>query len=383
MRIADVCGFYAPRGGGVRTYVEQKFAAALAHGYDLTVIAPAPEDGVEERPGGRIVWIESPAMPFDPAYCRFARAEPVWRALDRADPDIVEGSSPWFGGWLAGAWPGQAVRSLVFHQDFVAALPGTVLGGMLSAEAVDWLFLPYWAHLRRLSERFDVTVTSGVWLAERLAQFGVHRAVAAPFGVEPDRFSHALRDPALRRELLGCCGIGEGGRLLLAVGRLHREKQHRLLIEGVALARQWSETPLGLVIAGEGSLRPQLERQIERVSGAHLMGGVSDRELLARIYASADVLVHGSAAETYGLVVAEALASGLPVVAPAAGGAAELARSGHARLYAPGDAAAMAEALLDLLASEPPPRSARLPTAPEHFDALFSLYRRLRIEKAA
>ena len=52
-------------------------------------------------------------------------------------------------------------------------------------------------------------------------------------------------------------------------------------------------------------------------------GEIRDRALLARYYASADVLVHGSAAETYGLVVAEAICSGLPVVVPDRGGAAK------------------------------------------------------------
>ena len=169
MRIVDVCGFYAPGGGGVRSYVEQKFQAAQMHGHELTVIAPGQANREEVRPSGRILWIESPAMPFDPAYRRFDRPGPVWNAISAMAPDVVEGSSPWRGGWIAGHWPGEAARAFVFHQDFVAGYPQTLLGAVMQAGTVDRLFEPWWERMRRLSARFDVTVAAGDWLARRLA----------------------------------------------------------------------------------------------------------------------------------------------------------------------------------------------------------------------
>ena len=68
MRIADVCGFYSGTGGGVRSYAHQKFAAAAEAGHTLTLIAPGADNRVEARPGGEIVWVESPPMPFDANY---------------------------------------------------------------------------------------------------------------------------------------------------------------------------------------------------------------------------------------------------------------------------------------------------------------------------
>jgi alpha-1,6-mannosyltransferase len=109
--------------------------------------------------------------------------------------------------------------------------------------------------------------------------------------------------------------------------------------------------------------------------GVWLAGAMSDRAWLARAYASADALVHGSAAETFGLVVAEAMASGLPVVVPDAGGASDLARLGPSRIYRAGDADACGQAILDLLAE---PRAVQAPpcisTAERHFSNLFELY---------
>ena len=383
MKVADVSGFYSPAGGGVRTYVDQKFEAARRLGHDLTVIAPGATNRVDSRPGGRVVWVEGPPMPFDPAYRRFPRPAAVWRILDALAPDMVEGSSPWRSGVIAGRWPGRAARAFVFHQDFVAGYPQTLLDGFLAPEAVDRLFAPYWARLRRLSLAFDVTVASGAWLAQRLAGFGVHRPVAVPFGVEAGRFSPALRDPVLRAEVLARCATPSTGRLLLSVGRLHPEKRQRVIIDGFVRARARGGEPIGLAIVGDGPDRAGIEALARRAGAIWLAGAIKDRDQLARLFASADLLLHGSSAETYGLVVAEAMASGLPVVAPSAGGAGELARRGPARLYPAGDPEALAEAILHMLRTAQARSAAPIPTAEEHFERLFDLYQDLLDARAS
>ena len=133
-------------------------------------------------------------MPFDAYFHMLLGGANVWLVLDREAPDVVEGSSPWRGGWLAGHWPGKAGRSLVFHQDFVAGYPYTLLGAALSHTAIDRLFGAYWRYVRRLSECFDVTVTGGDWLALRLKQFHIHNPVSVPLGIEIGLFSPAIRD---------------------------------------------------------------------------------------------------------------------------------------------------------------------------------------------
>ena len=379
MKIADVSGFYSETGGGVASYVRQKLDMAARCGHEVVVVAPGAESRTEPRAGGKIVWVKSPGMPFDPNYHRFSGGAEVWRILDDEAPDVVEGSSPWRGGWLAGHWPGKAVKSLVFHQDFVAGYPYTLLGGRLKHATIDRLFGGYWRYVQRLSERFDVTVAGGDWLAKRLEGFDIHNPISVPFGIETSLFSPAKRDTRLRASLLAACGVPEGGRLLLAVGRLHPEKRHRTMIEGFARARQ-VRADLGLVIIGDGPMRANVESWAKRAGYIHAMGAVSDRQQLARCFASGDLLLHGSGAETYGLVVAEAIASGLAVVSPDSGGAADLARRGVSRLYATGDPESCAKAILDLLDALQAPdiKPSVIPgTAESHFDSLFRLYQSL------
>ena len=373
MKIVDVCGFYSETGGGVRSYVRHKFDAAKAAGHALTVIAPGAESRIEETEGGRIAWVKSPLMPFDANYRRFVGSREVFAVLDAERPDIVEGSSPWRSGWLAAHWPGKAARALIFHQDFVAGYPYTALSGLMPLERIDDLFTPYWSHVRRLSRRHDVTITGGEWLARRLGGFGIDNARAVPFGIERGRFSPLNRDEGLRRDLLALSGASPDGKLLIAVGRFHPEKRHPMLIQAFAKARE-TRPDLGLVLIGDGLTRATVEHAARKAGHVHLLGAVMDRYRLASLYASADLLIHGSGAETYGLVVAEAIASGLPVVVPNVGGAAELAKGGRGLIYPLGDAVACATAMLAELGRLGPVPAADPSYSNDHFAKLFALY---------
>jgi alpha-1,6-mannosyltransferase len=376
MKIVDVCGFYSETGGGVRSYVHHKFDAARAAGHDLTVIAPGADSRIDAFRGGKIAWVKSPLMPFDANYRRFVGSREVFAVLDAERPDVVEGSSPWRSGWLAAHWPGRAARALIFHQDFVAGYPYTALSGVMPLRRIDGLFAPYWRHVRRLSQRYDVTVTGGEWLARRLEGFGVANARAVPFGIERGLFSPDRRDEALRRDLLALCGASPNGKLLIAVGRFHPEKRQPMLIEAFAKARE-TRPDLGLVLIGDGLARKAVERAARKAGHVHLLGAVTDRERLAALYASADLLIHGSGAETYGLVVAEAMASGLRVVVPDAGGAADLAKEGRGSTYPLGNVAGCTAAIRDATSETPPNLPANTSYSDDHFKSLFALYERL------
>ncbi len=377
MRIVDVNGFYAEAGGGVRRYVDAKFAAAGRAGHDLTVIAPGAQTRAEPRPGGRVAWIESPLMPLDARYRRFAGAPAVWAAMDAAAPDLVEASSPWGSATIAAGWSGRAARALVFHQDVVAAYAHTTLDRLISRRAIDGLAWPWWARLHRLAAGFDATVTGGEWLAARLAAHRVANAVAVPFGIEAGRFGATQRDEALRADLLAKCAVAPAGKLLVAVSRFHPEKRLPTVIEAFARARR-VRPDLGLIVIGDGLARRSVEHAAKRAGGVALLGAVTDRGELARILASADLFVHGSGAETYGLAAAEAVVSGVALVVPDSGGAADLAARGLSKTYRTGDAADCARAILAVLAGEADPPTAPPPgSLDEHFTALFGLYERL------
>ncbi len=381
MKIVDVNEFYAEQGGGVRTYVNQKLEAAAAAGHELVVIAPGPADDEIERLGGRIIWVKGPEMPFDPRYYVLYREKAVHRLLDRERPDVIEGSSPWTAGWFAARYRGSGAKAFIYHQDPVAVYPHTFLDRWFSSKSIDGVATPYWQYVKKLAGHFDATVVAGQWLADRLTAHGVPRAQAVPFGIDRERFSPELTDPELRRELLRRCGLTADAALLVGISRYHPEKRLPTLFQAIERVRR--ERPVGFVVFGDGPFRRQIDESVG--PGVHLAGFVEDREFIARSLASADGFLHGSAAETFGFVIAEAMQSGTPIISPDRGGAFELVEPEFSETYPPGDAVSCAGAILRLLARDRQNlRRAAVAAAErnvrskaEHFSALFDAYARL------
>jgi glycosyltransferase involved in cell wall biosynthesis len=159
-------------------------------------------------------------------------------------------------------------------------------------------------------------------------------------GVDTDLFAPARRGDALRSRLLGT-----GETLLLSVGRVSEEKRIGVLLD--AFERLRDELPgLRLAVVGDG---PARERLVQTAGeGVMFLGELRGIELAA-VYAGADIFCFPSTTDTFGQVLLEAAASGLPVVAVAAGGAPELVRHGETGLLVPpDDAAAFAAAVLEL-----------------------------------
>jgi len=111
-----------------------------------------------------------------------------------AGADLVEGSSPWRGGWLAARWPGKAVRCSscmppggVYPQTFLGRAARTGAGG----PAVRF----FWRYLNRLNSNYDAAIVTNPALAERFAGFGLENIQIAPFGVERSKFSPSFSMP--------------------------------------------------------------------------------------------------------------------------------------------------------------------------------------------
>jgi alpha-1,6-mannosyltransferase len=380
VKIVDVSEFYSPTGGGVRNYVDHKFMAAARHGHSLTVIAPGTENRTDPREGGKLIWVDAPQLPFDRNYRMFWRAADVLRIIDDEAPDVVEGSSPWRGGWIAGQWQGSAVKMLFMHQDPIAVYPQTLLSGLMQPPTIDKLFGWYWLYLRHLSACFDGCVVAGSWLAKRFAGHGLRNLYVVPFGVETRWFGSGLRDMALRRSMLEKCGLGPEAALLVNIGRHHPEKRVGMAIDAVTKAQR--SRPIGLYVIGDGFIHGSIVTKAARASNVHVAGWVGERAMLSRMLASADALLHCSSAETFGFVVAEALCCGTPAVVPDTGGAGDLAAPDYAETYPPGDADAAAKAILDLLARDRAILSSaaldaghrRIGDIESHFDKLFAVY---------
>ena len=191
----------------------------------------------------------------------------------------------------------------------------------------------------------DVVLSPSPASDARLTELGVQSERVARWdrGVDVGRFDPALRVPGL---------FGDGVNVLYA-GRLTHEKGADLLADAF-LAAQERDPRLRLVLAGGGPEEAMLRARLgER---ATFLGWLTGEDL-ARAYASADLFLFASRTDTFGQVLLESQASGLPVVAVAEGGPASLVRDGETGLLRAADAQALAGAVLEL-AQDPARRAA-------------------------
>ena len=253
-------------------------------------------------------------------------------AAARLRPAVVVG---WNSRGLLAAAPAAAGTRLVFHQN-------EFLPGPLVARAV-----------RRAARRSDLVVALSGTVADDLAV----PAEVARGGVDVAGYQAAWPRP--------------GPPTALLLGALVPWKRPDLALDAVALAA--GRVPdLRLVVAGEpiGDQRGLVERLRRRAERPDLAGRV---EFAGRVddpraaLGAAHCLLHAADREPYGMAMVEALAAGLPVVAPAAGGPTEIVGENCGRLYRPGDAAAAADALVEVLSDpEPLGRAARALAEREH-----------------
>jgi glycosyltransferase involved in cell wall biosynthesis/predicted metal-dependent phosphoesterase TrpH len=182
----------------------------------------------------------------------------------------------------------------------------------------------------------DVVLSPSPATDQRLQGLGISEERIGRWdrGVDLERFDPALRDPD---------GL-PGEITVLYAGRLTKEKGVDLLADAFLAARA-RDPRLHLALAGGG---PEEERLRERLGEHATFLGWLEGERLARAYASADVFLFASQTDTFGQVIVEAQASGLPVIAVAEGGPVSLIESEETGLLAPAHAGALTAELLRL-----------------------------------
>lgn len=183
-----------------------------------------------------------------------------------------------------------------------------------------------------------LTLVPSTYTLEQLKSWGYKRLRRWGRGVNGTHFNPEHRSAEWRNRLLN--GRDPNSMVVIYVGRLANEKRVDLLLEA-------ARTPgVALTIIGDGVLRETLEAQFAG-TGTHFMGYLFGKEL-AQAYASADVFMFPGMCETFGQVIQEAMASGLPAVVVNQGGVTDLVKDGKTGYICEPDAAAFAQAAIRL-----------------------------------
>ncbi len=333
MRIAYVTESFSPVVNGVAITAMRVAEHLVRRGHEPLVIAPEPASG-SPRPDAELCYpvarMPSVALPIYPEFRVGLPGPQIRAAIAAHGADLVHLAGP----VMFGASGGTAARKLglpvvaVYATD-LAAYARTYHLGRLGEKCS-------WAHARRIHNAVDRTLSPSAATAADLEARGFERVSVWGRGVDTERFDPAKRSEQLRAQL------APGGELIAGyVGRVAAEKRLDLLAEVAALPG------VCLVIVGAGPSEAQMRRMLPT---AQFLGQRQGEEL-ARLYASLDIFVHSGPYETFGNTLQEAAASGLPVVAPAAGGPLDLVEDGvTGYLVRPGDSTALADAVAKLAA---------------------------------
>jgi alpha-1,6-mannosyltransferase len=337
--------------GGIATFYRELLLQAEKRGRQIRLVVPGPCDGVENHGQyGKIYHVSGRPMRFSPGYSLMMPHQYLLpgarlrRILAAEQPDLVECCDRYTLNYLAallrrGWLPGGGYRPAVvgLHCERMDDNMATYVSPRPSAKSfcrwyLRWLQFPMFDHhiavsdyvaseLHEVAEGHDVR--RGVWVR--------------PHGVASGVFRPDLRTPGLRARLESMSGAPEGCMLILYAGRLAPEKNLWLLVETMARLEETAAGAFHLLVAGDGPLRADLERECaRRLPGAVcFLGHVAGRNALAEIYANADIFLHPNPREPFGIAPLEAMAAGLALVAPNTGGVRHYADGGNAWLAEP------------------------------------------------
>jgi len=357
--------------------------AAEKAGHELIVVAPGAEHAKVRHAGMKLIRYPAPRMPYDATYRVPWRIDYMRRVVREERPDIVQISSPFAPAVAARFLEEGPVRVYFHHSDPIGCYLRPLLERALPEKLANCIERAAWAWHREIAGFCDATVVAGHWLEAQLSGLGCERVTTVPFGITRSDLGSHCRDSELRARFLGPLLNDPRAVLVLISGRLAADKRQGLLIDALQLVRR--SRPAALVVLGDGPEREALKRRAAGLDQVTFLPFTHDRAEYAGVLASVDLLLHGSLCETFGFVIAEALASGTPLVVPAAGGAGALSHIDYAETYAASEGAGGVARAVQRLLERPRAElgraahlaAATFPSSEQHFDDLFALYARL------
>jgi phosphatidylinositol alpha 1,6-mannosyltransferase len=332
MRIAIIAESFSPDVNGVANSVVRVAEHLINRGHQPLVIAPQPSSATPAvTPPLPYPVVRVPSLPM-PGYAALRVGLPSRRiaaALREHGTDVVHLAAPVILGRRGvSAAIALDLPSVAVYQTDIAAFARLYHLGFAESAA--------WRWLRRVHNSAGRTLAPSTATATTLLSHGIERVWLWRRGVDTVRFNPVHRSAALRRAL------APGGEVIVGyVGRLAVEKQVELLAETTRLPG------VRVVVVGTGPV----EASVRKALPGALFLGERHGPQLSRVYASLDVFAHTGPYETFGQAVQEALASGVPVVAPAAGGPLDLVLPGRTGyLVEPYSGSAIAAAVAELVA---------------------------------
>ena len=342
MRVLMVSDVYFPRVNGVSTAIQTYHQALRLHGVDVRLVAPDYARPCADDEDGWITRVSGRPVPGDPEdrLVRWGRMHETVEAVVEQGCDLIHVQTPFVAHYAGCATakrygvPVIATYHTLF-EEYLQHYARLVPSGWLRGQARRFS--------RRQCNQLDAVVVPSTAMRQRLESYGVTTPMSVlPTGIPLNQFA-AGDGLAFRR----AHGIPEDRPLALFVGRVAHEKNIGFLLEALLQTRQLCPDVL-LLIAGEGPAMADLKKRTAELGlqqSVLFIGYLDRKQALPDCYAAADVFVFASRTETQGLVLLEAMAAGLPVIALAEMGTVDILAPGRGAFSPPDDVRIFGEAL--------------------------------------
>ncbi len=372
IKSVHITNYYHKNSGGISTSYNNLLAAAGRHGRHMRLIVPGETEAVEDvNEFAKIYYVPAKYSPlFDKRYrvmmpWQYMVKDSVIRKILLAEmPDMIEVTDKYTLSLL-----GVMIRTNNFRKlgrpvlvHFSCERMDDNVGSFLTSRKVGKWFA------RRVMgnynfPNFDFHIANSAYTAEEFYEsvrrsdnprrsdrflnfcWRFFKAPRVPFseriyvcprGVDAGQFSPERRSAEVRREMYERSGVPDDSVLLLYAGRISPEKNIGLLVDLMKILTADEEKDYRLLVAGAGPQGNWLKAQTDKHFPEKIVQlGHLDKEILANYYANADVFVHPNPREPFGIAPLEAMASGVPTLAPNAGGILSYATDENAWLVEP------------------------------------------------
>ena len=388
IRSVHITNYYHKNSGGISTSYNNLLAAAERRKRYIRLIVPGETEAVEDvNPYAKIYYVPARSSPiFDKRYrvimpWQYMLNGSIIRKILLAEmPDMIEVTDKYalsmIGAMVRRNKFKQIGRPMLVHfscermdDNISSFLLGGKLGLWLARRLMgNYNFPSFDYHIANsayTAEEFYESVSAAKnpkrseWFFNKCWQFFksprvavAERIFVSPRGVDVWQFSPDRRSDEVRAQMREHAGISDDAVMLLYAGRISPEKNLRLLVDLMKQLAADTSRDYRLIVAGAGPQAAWLQKQSDRhVPGKIIQLGHLEKNVLADYYANADVFVHPNPREPFGIAPLEAMASGVPTVAPNAGGILSYATNDNAWLVEP-NGEAFAAAVREIVGDE-------------------------------
>ncbi|WP_372874157.1 glycosyltransferase [Pseudomonas sp.] len=348
LRVVMFTNNYLPFIGGVPISIERLWRGLAALGNAVLLVAPRYRD--QPRVETHVLRVPSILALGEKREFRLANIflRRIGQEVRDFRPDLIHLHHPFWLGSLGLLLAHRLRVPAVFsyhtrleHYAHFVPLPGMLFRNFISH-----------ALIKRFANKCDAVIVPTYSAEEYLRMIGVKKPVfVQPTGIDYRRFQEVTAQQVAR--LRSSLGIGDE-QVLISVSRLSNEKNIDFLIDAIASLRGQTERPFLVLMIGDGHQRERLHRRIDELNLAghfRLLGAVPPEDM-AIYYRLGQLFLFASKSETQGMVILEAMAAGLPVVAVRSSGIDDVIRQGYNGFKTPENLALWCARVTQLLEDE-------------------------------